>query len=136
MRAGGSGDVTATHVQWTTTRGTEICTPILHGGHLFWTNEESGIAHCLDAKTGTVAYQQRLKPTPGLIYASGILAGGRIYYVSCGKGTCVVEAAPQFRQLARNVIESDTSIFNGTPAVSDGQLFLRSDRFLYCIGKK
>jgi len=136
MRAGGSGDVTASHVEWTTTHGTEICTPILHGGHVYWTNEESGFAFCLDAKTGAVAYKERIEPKPGLIYASGVLVGDRIYYVSRENGSYVVEAKPAFRLLARNVIESDTSIFNGTPAISRGQLFLRSDRFLYCIGTK
>ena len=136
VRAGGSGDVTASHVLWTTTRGTEICTPILHDGYLYWTNEVSGIAHCLNAKTGAVAYQERLEPKPGRIYASGVLVGERIYYVSREGGTYVVEAKPKFRQLAHNRIESDASVFNATPAISRGQLFLRSDRFLYCIGKK
>lgn len=136
VRAGGTGDVTGSHVLWTAPRGTEICTPIVHDGHLYWTNEESGIAYCVSIKTGEVAYQERLQPTPGRLYASGVLVGDRIFYVSREKGTYVVQATPQFRQLAQNRIESDPSIFNGTPAISRGQLFLRSDRFLYCIGKK
>jgi outer membrane protein assembly factor BamB len=71
-----------------------------------------------------------------LIYASGVLAEGRIYYPSREKGTYVVAAKPVFELLARNIIESDTSVFNGTPAVSHSQLFLRSDKYLYCIGKR
>ncbi len=136
VRAGGSGDITGSHVLWTAPRGTEICTPIVHEGHLYWTNEESGIAYCVNAKTGEVAYQERFEPKPGRLYASGILIGDRIYYVSREKGTYVVEARPQFRQLAHNRIESDQSIFNGTPAISRSDIFLRSDRFLYCIGKR
>ena len=45
-------------------------------------------------------------------------------------------AKPKFELLAHNVIESDDSVFNATPAISRGQLLLRSDRHLYCIGKK
>jgi outer membrane protein assembly factor BamB len=136
VRAGGKGDVTGSHRLWTTTRGTEIGTPILHEDHLYWAHEENGMAYCLDAKTGAITYQERLSPTPGRLYASGVLVAGRIYFVSRERGTFVVEAKPKFRQLAHNRIESDTSLFNGTPAISHGQMFLRSDRFLYCLGKK
>jgi outer membrane protein assembly factor BamB len=136
VRAGGKGDVTDSHVLWKAARGTEICTPIVHGGHLYWAHQEEGFAFCLDAKTGAVAYQERIEPKPGLMYASGVLVGDRIYYVSREKGTYVVEAKPAFRLLAHNRLESDTSFFNGTPAVSRGRMFLRSDRFLYCIGTK
>lgn len=135
VRAGGRGDVTASHVAWTGTRGTEVCTPIVHDAHLYWTNEQSGIAYCADAKTGEIAYQERLEPNPGRIYASGVLVADRIYYVTRKGGIFVVEAKPQFRLLAHNRIASDTSQFNGTPAISRGQMFLRSDRFLYCIGR-
>jgi len=70
-----------------------------------------------------------------LIYASPVLADGKIYYVSRNDGTYVVAAKPKFKLLAHNVIKSDTSVFNASPAVSDGQLFLRSDQRLYCVGK-
>lgn len=136
VRAGGSGDVTASHVLWTTTRGSEVGTPLVHDGHLYWAHEQNGLAYCLDASTGAVKYQERLQPAPGRLYASGVRVGNRIYYVSREQGTYVVAAGPQFRQLAHNRLESDTSVFNGTPALSRGQLFLRSNRFLYCIGKK
>ncbi|MGV3754018.1 MAG: PQQ-binding-like beta-propeller repeat protein, partial [Verrucomicrobiota bacterium] len=136
VRAGGSGDVTATHVRWTAARGTEICTPVLHEGHLYWTNEESGLAYCANAQSGELVYQERLEPKPGRLYASGVLVNGRIYYVSRENGTYVIAAKPQFRLLAHNRLASDASIFNATPAISQGHLYLRSDRFLYCIGTK
>jgi outer membrane protein assembly factor BamB len=136
VRAGGMGEVSASHILWRNPRGSEICTPILHEGHLYFVNEASGVAYCIDAKTGADVYQQRLEPAAGRIYASGVLVGDRIYYVSRENGTYVVEAKPKFRLLAHNRIASDTSIANGTPAISRGQMFLRSDAFLYCIGKK
>jgi len=47
----------------------------------------------------------------------------------------VLAAKPEFELLAHNKIETDSSIFNGSPAVADGRLLLRSDRALYCIGQ-
>ena len=82
-----------------------------------------------------MVYQERLKPASGLIYASPLLAGGKIYFVSQHKGTFVVEAAPKFKLLAHNVFADDSSRTNGSPAADGGQLLLRSDEYLYCIGK-
>jgi outer membrane protein assembly factor BamB len=120
---------------WAFPDGSEICTPVYHDGHLYWADEQ-GRAYCVDAKTGKSVYQERLAPASGRIYASGVLAGGRIYYVSREKGTYVVEAKPKFELVAHNVIEDDKSVFNATPALEDGRLYLRSNKFLYCIGKK
>ncbi|MCU0979983.1 MAG: PQQ-binding-like beta-propeller repeat protein [Pirellulaceae bacterium] len=94
-----------------------------------------GTIYCVDAKTGKSAYEERLDPRPGKIYASPLAADGKLYYVSRDAGVYVVAARPQFELLAHNKIESDTSVFNGSPAVADGRLLLRSDRALYCIGK-
>jgi outer membrane protein assembly factor BamB len=47
-----------------------------------------------------------------------------------------VAARPRFELLAHNRIEGDRSVFNGSPAVSGGRLFLRSDQYLYCFGEK
>jgi outer membrane protein assembly factor BamB len=131
IRAGGRGEV---QPLWEIGLGSEVCTPVLHDGHLYWPSENEGIAYCVDAATGAEVYRERLEPRPGLIYASGVAGDGRIYYVSREEGTYVVPAEPRFELLAHNTIESDDSIFNGTPAISRGQLLLRSDRFLYCIG--
>ncbi|MBC8870483.1 MAG: hypothetical protein H8E44_13760 [Planctomycetes bacterium] len=76
-----------------------------------------------------------MKPSAGRIYASPLVADGKIYLVSREDGTYVVAAEPQFKQLAHNVIEDDDSIFNGSFVVSRGQLLLRSDKALYCIGE-
>ena len=85
---------------------------------------------------GTVVYRERLKPAADSIYAAPLLADGKISYVSRTRGTYVVEAGPKFRQLARNTLGLDTSVCNASLAVSDGQLLLRSDQDLYCIGKE
>ena len=137
IRAGGRGDVTKTHKAWEAMGGSRISSPVYHDGHLYFPGLDWN-AKCADARTGKVVYNERLGRlgNGGNCYASPILADGRLYYVSCYKGTYVVAAKPELELLAHNTIEDDTSAFNGSPAVSGGKLFLRSDKTLYCIGKK
>jgi hypothetical protein len=56
--------------------------------------------------------------------------------VSRENGTFVLAAEPRYQVLAHNVISTDKSVFNATPAISRGQLLIRSDEYLYCIGQK
>ncbi len=135
VRAGGRGDVTASHRLWTGRKGANVSSPVLHGGHLYWAHENLGIVYCAEAKTGNIVYEERLTPAPGQIYASPVLADGRLHYVSRSGRAYIVAAKPVFEQLAYNDL-SDGSIFDASPAVSGGQLLLRSNKFLYCIGKK
>ena len=131
VKAGGRGDVTESHVLWKKNVGAVVSSPLFHEGHLYWA--ANGSAHCIKASDGSTAYKERLK-SGGDCYASPVLADGKLYYVSRTDGAYVVAAAPKFDMLAHNTL--DKSIFNANPAVSNSQLFLRSDRFLYCIGKK
>jgi len=135
VRAGGRGDVTATHKLWEINKGSNVSSPVVHDGYLYWAHESRGAVYCVDAKTGQDAYEERLNPRPGRIYASPLAADGKLYYVSRDAGVFVVAAKPEFELLTHNKIETDTSIFNGSIAVADGRLLLRSDRALYCIGK-
>ena len=64
-----------------------------------------------------------------------MLADGKLYFATKYDGVYVVAAQPKFKQLAHNVIAGDKSRANASLAVSDGQLFLRNDQYLYCIGK-
>lgn len=66
-------------------------------------------------------------------YASPVLADGRIYIVTRSGITYVLDAKPEFKVLARNPLTSDTSGFCATPAISSGDIFLRSNKFLYCV---
>ena len=88
----------------------------------------------MNAKTGALVYEERLQPSPGQIYASPVLAGGRIYFTGRGGRTVVVAAQPKFEQLAESTLESNRGIFNASPAISGNRLLLRSNRALYCIG--
>ncbi len=134
VKAAGSGEVTETHELWKTKKGSNVSSPIYHNGHLYWANDHGGLVHCQEAATGKFLYSQRLEPDPGIIYSSPVLADGKLYYVSQTNGTYVVAAEPKFQLLAHNVIDTDKSRANASLAVSNGQLFLRTDQALYCIG--
>ncbi|HEY6166882.1 MAG TPA: PQQ-binding-like beta-propeller repeat protein [Verrucomicrobiae bacterium] len=137
VRAGGDGDVSATHVVWEIKKGSNVSSPVVHDGHLYWVNDSRGILYCAKAATGEIVFEQPLTgQRRDRIYASPILSAGRLYFVSRTSGTYVVAAKPQFGLLAHNVIADDTSVFNASPAVADGQLFLRSDKFAYCLGAR
>ncbi len=135
IKAGGRGDVTATHVLWKTSKGSNASSPVYADGLLYWTSESGGVLHIQEAATGN-ATQHRLGPDVGRIWASPILAEGKLYFVSQFKGTFVVAARSKFEPLAHNVLGDDKSRSNASLAVSAGQLFLRNDQYLYCLGKR
>ena len=133
VRAGGSGDVTATHRLWTSIKGSNVSSPVFLDGHLYWMHEQRGIAYCAKAETGDAIYEQRLERA-GQVYSSALLADGKLYYLTRDGRTFVLPAKPDFEQLAANDLR-DGSIFNSSPAVDGNRLLIRSDKFLYCIGK-
>ncbi|MCH2183354.1 MAG: PQQ-binding-like beta-propeller repeat protein [Mariniblastus sp.] len=161
VKTGGHSDVTDNHVVWEGRGIAAIITPVSYQGHLYAIHR--GIAHCLDAATGQPAYRERISPGAGRSasrpqetrpgdkpvripppgqrrlrgsgnYSSPVIADGKIYQFT-RDGTCYVLAAqPTYELLATNRFEADPSDFNATPAISDGQMFIRSNHFLYCIG--
>lgn len=131
VRAGGSGDVTASHRLWVANVGANVSSPVVYDGHLYWVSDRNTTAYCVRLRDGEVMYQEKFPKQP---YASTVLADGKLYVVARWGGAYVLAAKPQFEQLAHNTL-NDRSVFNASPAVANGKLFLRSDRFLYCIGK-
>jgi hypothetical protein len=136
IRGGGRGDVTSSHVLWKVNKGSNVPSPILHDGHLYFAHENLGIVYCVNATTGSLVYEERLNPSPGQIYASPVLSDGRIFYTGRTGRTLVVAAQPAFKTLADNSLESNRGVFNSSPAISANRLLLRSNRALYCIGEK
>lgn len=133
VRTGGSGEVTGSHRLWTTRNGSNVSSPLYHNGHLYWANDAQGIAFCVHAESGDVVYQQRLDRI-GQVYASPVLADGRVYYLGRGGKTIVLAGRPEFEQLAVNTLE-DGSRFDAAPAVDGDRLLIRSEKFLYCLGQ-
>ena len=65
-----------------------------------------------------------------------MLVNDKLFCVSRKNGTFVLDAGPQYKKLAVNVFASDTSQFNGTPAVVGKRLIMRSDKAVYCVSAK
>jgi outer membrane protein assembly factor BamB len=133
IRAGGRGDVTETHVPWRVKGFSSlVSSPVYHDGLLCWLGDG---AQCLDAATGKEVYRGKLSKGASL-YASPVLADGKIYYVCRNGGTFVVATGKTFKEFAHNKFEDDDSRTNASPIVSDGCLLLRTDKYLACLGKK
>lgn len=138
IRAGGKGDVSESNTIWTSRNSSYVATPLLSGDHLYWVDDH-GIAWCVKASSGAVAYRQRVAglQTGGRpVYASPVLANDKIVVVTRWDGTLVLPAIPSFKILAQNRFTGDDTDFNATPAISDGELFLRSNQTLYCVSSR
>lgn len=136
IRAGGKGNVTQTHVLWTSTVASYVPSPVYHEGHLYFIGHR-GVATCLDARTGRPVYQERL-PLRGRgnpVYASPVLVEGRLFVPTRFGGTAVLAAKPTFELLGINKLETDASLVNGSLAIAGGCFFLRSNRYLYCLAE-
>jgi len=131
IKAGGRGDVTKSHVLWRFKGSSLVPSPVYHDGRLYWAG---GTAICLNATTGEEIHRGRIEG--GTYYASPLVADGKIYYVSRFAGTAVTEAGPKFKLLSRNKFEDDGSRTNASPIAHEGCILLRTDRYLYCIGKR
>ena len=128
VRVDGQGDVTKTHIAWTLARGIPyISSPLLVGSELYVVND-GGILTCVDAKSGTTLYQQRLG---GNFAASPVFADGRIYFQSEEGMTTVIAPGREFRRLAANKLDGGMLASMG---VAGGSIFIRTDSNLYRIG--
>lgn len=128
IRPDGKGDVTATHIAWKTNKNVALTPSLLLQGDELYMVSDSGIASCLDARTGTVHWQERLD---GNFSASPIWADGKIY-VQSEQGTgLVLQASKSFQLLAKNALDERSL---ASPAALDGALFLRTEKHLYRIG--
>lgn len=128
LKPGGRGDVTRSHVLWTFNNGPDVPTPVTDGTYFYAINDR-GIMWCLDAKTGKEIYGRQRLP-PATYSGSPVLADGRIYITSEDGVTVVVKAGPQFEVLAENDLGEYTL---SSPAISNGQIFIRTESFLYAI---
>ena len=130
LKAGGRGDITTSHVLWSTVNGPDVPTPVTDGKYFYVVNDR-GVMYCFDAKTGAEVYsQQRIKP--GTYSGSPVLADGKIYVTNEDGLTTVVAAGPKFEVLAENALNDYVL---SSPAISDGQIFIRTSQHLYAIGQ-
>ncbi len=131
LRPGGRGDVLATNVVWATDNGPDVPTPVTDG-ELFYVVNDSGIVFVSDAKTGDLVYGP-VRIQTGTYSASPVLADGKIYITNEGGMTTVFKTGPTFEVLAENDFD-DYCL--SSPAISDGQIFIRTTGHLYAIGER
>jgi len=134
IRPGGKGDVTRTHVAWTSPRGSPfVPSPILYGEHLYMINDMASIVTCLEAMTGKVLFQGRLGVAQREGFSSSPVAvDGKVFFTNDEGETFVLKAGPTFEMLHVNKLEETTL---ATPALVDGRWYFRTDRNLIAIGK-
>jgi len=131
LRAGGRGDVTSSHVAWSFNDGPDVPTPVTDGTHVYVVNDR-GILWCLDAKTGREIYGRK-RLSPGTYSGSLVLGDGKLYVTNEDGLTSVVKAGPTFELIAENALDDYTL---SSPAVSEGQIFLRTTGALWAVGKR
>ncbi len=132
VKVGGRGDITDSHVLWKKGMGTGIASPVLAGDQLCWV---AGLATVLKTNDGSIVTNERLY-TGGQEYVSTVSAGGKIFALTRTSGLYVLAGDGKFQELAHNEFKGDDSLFNASPAVSDGKMYIRSNEYLYAIGKK
>jgi outer membrane protein assembly factor BamB len=131
VRVGGLGDVNKSHIVWAQNKaGAPYCSPLLIGDRLFYF---SGQAVALNIADGKVITQKRLDGIDRL-YGSPIAAGDKILLFTRNQGAYILSADDKLTVLAHNDL-GDESAINASPALADGQIFIRSNQYLYCIGK-
>ena len=130
IRPDGRGNVTETHIAWRANRGAAYVPSPIVAGPYFLIVSDSGIASCFNAKDGTRLWMERLG---GGHSASAVSAGGLVYFVSDKGITTVVRPGPKFEVVAKNEIKE---LVSSSPAISQGQIFIRGQKHLFCIGKK
>ena len=128
------GDVTSERL-WLDPRSKKnrLGTPVILNGYAYFVNM-SGFAECVDMKTGKIIFEERL-PSSGnnaASWASPILVADQVFVTNQSGDTNVFRAAPKFELIATNSVGEYS---NSTLAVSDGAIYLRTHKSLWCIAK-
>jgi outer membrane protein assembly factor BamB len=128
IKPDGQGNVTASKVVWKTPEGAPYVPSPIAVGEYFLTAASSKSAYCFEAATGKILWKQEM----GLHHASPVTAGGLVYFLNDDGVMNVVKAGPQFDLISRNELGEKTY---ASPAISGGQIFLRSFNNLFAIGQ-
>ena len=134
IKPGGKGDVSRTHVAWTSPRGSPfVPSPILYGEYLYMVNDMASIVTSLHASTGKVMFQGRLGVAqPEGFSASPVAVDGKVFFTNDDGETFVLRAGPTFELLHVNRIGEQTL---ASPALVDGRWYIRTARQLYAVGR-
>lgn len=130
INLGQTGDL-ADKAVWRYEKGTAyVPSPILYGEYLYLTTDR-GILTCIDAKTGEVKYEGGRVPIPATFTASPVAFEGKILLTSEDGDTFIVKAGPKHEIIGTNSVGEPVY---ASPAISDGNIFIRAEKHLYAIG--
>lgn len=128
IKPDGTGNVTKSHVQWHVTRAQAyVPSPIAHDKFFFMVND-NGVASCWESATGKNQWTERLGRHHS---ASPVRAGGLLYFLDDDGTTYVLKGSNQFEVVSKNPLGDEAY---ASPAISDGQIFIRTLHYLHCIG--
>lgn len=135
IRLGRTGDLTGTDaVLWSNTRGNSYTpSPVIYEDKLY-TLTDTGMLSCYNARTGAPYYQMSRLPKPYSFKSSPVGANGKLYMASEDGDVVVVKMGEKFEVLATNTLADQ--FFVSTPAIADGEMFLRGQNTLFCISEK
>jgi outer membrane protein assembly factor BamB len=138
VKPAGRGDVTKTNRRWV--RGLansqgHLGAGVIFGKHIYLVNT-AGIAECFELESGKTVWTERLSGTGGSggSWSSPVLAGDNLYVANRNGDVFVLKAAPDFQIVAVNSIGGES--MSASLAVSEGNIFMRTDKALWCIGQK
>ena len=130
VRSGGKGDVSESHILWSTSEGVgQIASPLAYRGRVYLV-KHGGIVTCFNAETGDRIYSEKLGPRV-YYFASPVAADGKIYFCSYLGAVVVVQAGDQFKILAQNKVGER---IKATPALVDGKVYLRTAKHVMAFG--
>lgn len=129
IRPDGNGNVTDTHIVWRTNKGVAYVPSPIVAGDYFLIVSDSGVAHCFDARSGEIQWEERFREH----HASLASAEGRVFFINDFGTMRVVKPSAQFHLVAQS--EIGEKVF-ASPALSEGQIFVRTDKALQCHGKR
>ena len=134
IRLGASGDLTGgDDILWQYDKGTAyVPSSILYGPYVYLMTDR-GILTCLDAATGRLVYEGGRVPVPATFTASPVAVDGKILLTSEDGDTFVIKAGPKHEVLATNSVGEPVY---ASPAISDGMIFIRGEKRLFCFGNK
>ncbi len=129
FKLGGAGELKESNLVWEQKKGMPKVPSMIYVKPYLFAITDGGVATCMKAATGELLWQQRVG---GNFSASPVAAEGRIYFLGDNGETTIIEAGPEFKVLAKNPLDEAVQ---ASPAIARGQIFIRTQQHLYCIGR-
>lgn len=133
VKLGGSGNITANRLWLHPQNIQRVGSGMLIGSHVYIV-EENGVPHCYNVETGEEVWRVKQRPGGGTTWGSIVHAEGRLYVLMRNSDTLVFAASPEYQHLGTNSLGGGEDT-NSSLAISNGDVFIRTFKHLWCIGK-